>query len=158
MDASITFAKKFLEDVLSFYGLNTDVHATHEDDLIELSIPSTHMNGFLIGHGGETMQALQYAVSNALKYKEFEFSRVNVDVADYKKHRTEQLELQVRTWCEEVKKTSDPMELKPMNGAERRIVHKIADEFGLETESIGEGRDRRVVITPADGLTVAEEE
>lgn len=157
MEESITYAKKFLEDVLSFYGLNTDVHATHDDDIIDLSVPSTHMNGFLIGHNGDTMQALQYAVGNALKCKGFEYTRVNVDVADYKKQRNTQLEAQVRVWCEQVKKTGDPMELKPMNGADRRIVHQVSTEYSLETESIGEGRDRRVVITPSDGVVTEEE-
>ena len=52
MDDSITYAKKYLEDLLSFFGLNTDVHASHDEDVIELSIPSTHMNGFLIGQNG----------------------------------------------------------------------------------------------------------
>ena len=33
-----------------------------------------------------------------------------------------------------------------MNSAERRVVHNVASEWGLSTESIGEGRDRRVVI------------
>jgi spoIIIJ-associated protein len=49
MDESVIYAKKYLEDLLSFFGLNTDVHATTEEDVIELSVPSTHMNGFLIG-------------------------------------------------------------------------------------------------------------
>jgi predicted RNA-binding protein Jag len=43
-----------------------------------------------------------------------------------------------------------------MNSADRRVVHQVATEFGLETESIGEGRDRRVVLTPADGVITEE--
>lgn len=157
MDESITYAKKYLEDLLSFFGLNTDVHATHDEDVIELSIPSTHMNGFLIGQNGETMRAMQYMVSNALKNQNFEYYRVNVDVADYKKQRSDRLAHQVKTWAEQVKKSGEPMELRPMNAADRRIVHQVASEFGLETESIGEGRDRRVVLTPADGVVTEEE-
>ena len=50
VEAAIQYAKKYLEDLLSFYGLNTDVYATTEDnEVIELNIPSTHLNGFLIG-------------------------------------------------------------------------------------------------------------
>jgi spoIIIJ-associated protein len=156
MEESITYAKKYLEDLLSFFGLNTDVHATHEDDIIELSIPSTHMNGFLIGQNGDTMRALQYMVSSALKTQGHEYYRVNVDVADYKKQRATRLGEQVKGWVEHVKKTGDPMELRPMNAADRRVVHQVASEFGLETESIGEGRDRRVVLTPADGVVTEE--
>lgn len=156
MDESIAYAKKYLEDLLSFFGLNTDVHATHDEDVIELSIPSTHMNGFLIGQHGDTMRALQYMVSNALKNQGHEYNRVNVDVADYKKQRADRLAEQVRQWATEVKKTGDSKELQPMNAADRRIVHQVATEFGLETESIGEGRDRRVVLTPADGVITQE--
>ena len=156
MEESITFAKKYLEDILSFFGLNTEVHATHEDDVIELAIPSTHMNGFLIGQRGDTIRSLQYMVSSTLKCQGYEYSRVNVDVADYKKQRDERLAEQVRIWAESVKKSGEAMELVPMNAADRRVVHKVATEFGLETESIGEGRDRRVVLTPADGMVTEE--
>jgi spoIIIJ-associated protein len=38
------------------------------------------------------------------------------------------------------------MHLNPMNAADRRTVHKVAAEAGLETESEGEGRDRHVVL------------
>ena len=67
-EAAIQYAKKYLEDILSFFGLNTDVYASTEDgEVIELDIPSTHLNGFLIGQRGETMRSLQFLVSNALK-------------------------------------------------------------------------------------------
>lgn len=46
MDEAVIYAKKYLEDLLSFFGLNTDVHATTDEDMIELSVPSTHLNGF----------------------------------------------------------------------------------------------------------------
>lgn len=146
MEEAIRFAKKYLEDLLSFFGLNVDVHATHEDDIIELNIPSTHMNGFLIGQRGDTVRALQYMVSSALKNNDHEYSRVNVDVADYKKAQNDRLAEQVEYWVKNVKAEGKNMELKPMNPAFRRVVHQVAGEHGLSTESIGEGYDRRVVI------------
>src|SRR3982751_6472637 len=92
MDEAIMYAKKYLEDLLSYFGLNTDVYATTEDgEVIELDIPSTHLNGFLIGQRGETMRALQFLVSNALKNNHYAHSRVNVDVAEYKKQRADRL-------------------------------------------------------------------
>lgn len=156
MEEAITYAKKYLEDLLSFFGLNTDVHATHQDDVIELSIPSSHMNAFLIGQRGETMRSMQYMVSNTLKSQGFEFFRVSVDVADYKKQRADRLAGQARVWAQKVKESGEAMELRPMNAAERRIVHQVASEFGIETESIGEGRDRRVVLTAPDGIITEE--
>lgn len=150
MEESILFAKKYLEDLLSFFGLNTDVYATSDDEVISLSIPSTHMNGFLIGQHGDTMRALQFLVSSALKNAGKEYIRVNVDVADYKKHRAEMIEEDALVWVEKVKKTGQSLELKPMNPADRRVVHRVAVENGLKSESQGEGRDRHIVLYPAD--------
>jgi spoIIIJ-associated protein len=148
MEESIAFAKKYLEDILSFFGFNTEVGVSAEDDVIELFIPSSHLNGFLIGQRGDTIRALQYIVGSALRNGNFEVSRINVDVADYKKSKADELGYRVSEWAESVKSSKEEMVLRPMNSADRRIVHKVASEAGLVTESLGEGRDRHVVIKP----------
>lgn len=147
-EAAIAYAKKYLEDLLSFFGLNTDVAVTCEDDVIELRVPSTHLNGFLIGQRGDTLRSLQFLISMALKNHEAELNRVNVDIADYKRHRADRLAEQVADWCKQVLETKQLMELKPMNPADRRVVHRTVSEYGeLQTESVGEGRDRHIVIS-----------
>ena len=149
LEASIRYAKKYLEDLLSFFGLNTDVYGTTEDDeVIELEVPSTHLNGFLIGQAGETMRALQFMVSSALKNNGYEIVRVNVDIADYKKQRAGRLAEHAQQWLDQVKKDAKPVDLPPMNAADRRTIHKLAEEYGLTTESMGEGRDRHIVLKP----------
>jgi spoIIIJ-associated protein len=157
MEEAIQYAKKYLEDMLSFFGLNTDIYATFEDDVIELEVPSTHLNGFLIGQRGENMRALQFLVSNALKNQGHEYTRVNVDIADYKKQRAERLSGQAEEWMKQVKDSGQPMELKPMNAVDRRTVHKLAQEYGLVSESVGEGRDRHIVLKTADEAGSSEE-
>jgi spoIIIJ-associated protein len=150
VEESILFAKKYLEDLLSFFGLNTDVYATTEDnEVIELHVPSTHLNGFLIGQRGDTMRAIQFMVSNALRSNGYECTRVNVDIAEYKKARADRLSEKAIDWVNKVKDSKEPMELRPMNAADRRTVHKLASEHGLETESVGEGRERHIVLKPA---------
>ncbi len=151
MEEAILYAKKYLEDLLSFFGLNTEVHASSEDDVIELEVPSTHLNGFLIGQRGDNMRAMQFLVSNALKNKGFTYTRVNVDIAEYKKQRADRLSQRAEDWVKEVKETSKPMDLKPMNAADRRTIHKLAQEYGLISESVGDGRDRHIVLRPAEG-------
>jgi spoIIIJ-associated protein len=150
MEEAIQYAKKYLEDILSFFGLNTDVYATSEDDVIELEVPSTHLNGFLIGQRGENMRALQFLISNALKNQGYEYTRVNVDIADYKKQRAERLGQRAEEWMKQVKDSGEPMELKPMSAVDRRTVHKLAQEYGLVSESIGEGRDRRIILKASE--------
>lgn len=148
MEEAIQYAKKYLEDILSFFGLNTEVHATADDEVIQLNIPSSQLNGFLIGQHGDTVRALQFTVSNALKNQGYENSRVNVDVADYKKQRADRLAEKAGEWVSQVQESGEPMDLAPMNAADRRVIHKLADERGLSTESVGEGRDRHVVLKP----------
>lgn len=150
IEESIQFAKKYLEDLLSFFGLNTEVYASNsEDEVVELQVPSTHLNGFLIGQRGETMRSMQFLVSSALKSNDHVITRVNVDIAEYKQQRAERLRQKALEWVNEVKESKKPMDLRPMNAADRRIIHKLATEEGLETESTGEGRDRHIVLKPA---------
>jgi spoIIIJ-associated protein len=146
MEEAIVYAKKYLEDLLSFFGLNTEVHATSEDEVIELEVPSTHLNGFLIGQRGDNMRSMQFLISSALKNQGFEFTRVNVDVAEYKKQRAKRLTEKAEEWMKIVKEGGKPMDLKPMSAADRRTVHKLAQEWGLVSESAGEGPDRHIVL------------
>lgn len=151
MEESIRFAKKYLEDMLSFFGLNTEVYATNSDDqVIELHVPSTHLNGFLIGQHGETMRAIQFMVSSALRSNDFQIARVSVDIADYKKARAERLASKSIDLIKKVKESGKEEHLQPMSSADRRTIHKLASDEGLITESVGEGRDRHVVIKPTD--------
>lgn len=157
MEESIQYAKKYLEDLLSFFGLNTDVYATNsEDEVIELHVPSSHLNGFLIGQHGETMHALQFLVSSALKSNSYEVSRVNVDVAEYKMQRAARLSEKALHWIASVKETGEAMPLQPMNAADRRVIHKLAGEHGVATRSEGEGRDRHIVLLPGSPAAQAE--
>jgi spoIIIJ-associated protein len=146
MEEAVQFAKKYLEDLLSFFGLNSDVTATSDDEVIQLSVPSTHLNGFLIGLRAENMRAFQYLTSTVLKNNDYEHSRVSVDIADYKKQREERLRERAEEWVKQVQSSGESMDLQPMNAAERRIVHQLAAEYSLTSESVGEGRDRHIVL------------
>ncbi|MFZ1483583.1 MAG: R3H domain-containing nucleic acid-binding protein [Candidatus Saccharimonadales bacterium] len=151
IEGSILYAKKYLEDILSFFGLNTDVYATSEDEeVIELNVPSTHLNGFLIGSHGDTMRALQFLVSSALKSQGYEHCRVNVDIADYKKHHADRVSEQAEEWIKKVKETGEPYNVPPMNPADRRTIHRVAADAGLTSESVGEGRERHIVLKLAE--------
>ena len=143
---SIDFAKKYLEDLLSFFGVNVTVEATCEEDVIELHVPSTELNSVLIGRNAETLRSMQYTISTTLRNKNAAVSRVNLDVADYKRQRAEKVAEQARQWIEEVRRTGDSR-VADLNAADRRIVHRVADEYDdIRTFSEGEGRDRRIII------------
>lgn len=143
---SIEFAKKYLGDMISFFGANVDVEANVEDDVIELSVPTSEMNSLLIGRNAETLRSMQYIISTTLRNKDAALSRVNLDIADYKKQRAEKIAQQAREWIEQVRSTGDS-HVANLNPADRRIVHKVAQEYSdIMTFSEGEGRDRRIII------------
>ena len=101
-DESIRFATKYLEDLLSFFGVNVAVDSTLDDEVIQLAIPSTSMNSLLIGKEANNLRALQHIVSMALTSREAELTRVNVDVADYKRQRADRLSEQAEKWMIDV--------------------------------------------------------
>jgi spoIIIJ-associated protein len=141
-----SFAKKYVEDLLSFFGVNAVITATCEDDVIELSVPSTELNSLLIGRNAETLRSLQYMVSTVLRNKNADVGRVNVDIADYKKQRAERIAKQAHEWIEEVRRTGSS-HVAHLNAADRRIVHNVAAEYSdIRTFSEGEGRDRSITI------------
>ena len=144
--SSIAYAKKYLEDLLSFFGVNVDVDASQNDDVIELSVPSTEDNSILIGRNAETLRSLQYAVSTTLRNQDAALVRVNIDIADYKKQRAEKIAEKAREWIEQVRKTGDSY-VANLNAADRRVVHNIASEYeDIQTFSEGEGRERQIII------------
>ncbi len=143
---SVAFAKKYLEDLISFFGVNVTVTASYEDDIIELSVPASDITSILIGRNAETLRSLQYLISTTLRNKGAQLTRVNVDVADYKKQRAEKIAVDAREWIEGVRKTGNSY-VADLNAADRRIVHRVADEYeDIHTFSEGEGRDRRIII------------
>ncbi len=144
--AASEFAKKYLEDLLAFFEVNVEVEAEVNEDVIELRVPSTEHNSILIGRSAETLRAMQYVISTTLRNQGAELTRVNVDIADYKRQRAEKVADQAREWIESVRKTGDSY-VANLNAADRRVVHQVATEYDdIQTFSEGEGRDRRIII------------
>jgi spoIIIJ-associated protein len=148
IEEAIVYAKKYLEDLLSFFGLNTEVQATSDETVIQLNVPSNSMNGFLIGQRGENMRSLQYLTSTALKNNNFSNSRINVDIASYKQQRADRLREKAEDWVKRVKESKERMDLEPMNAADRRVIHQLAADYDITSDSVGEGRERHIVLKP----------
>ena len=151
-EQSIQFARKYLEDILAFFGLNTVVDVSFNEEVIELTVPSTHLNGFLIGQAGATLRSLQSLITLALRQKGAQIDRVSLDIADYKKQHAERIAEQVHEWAKQVQVSGENFVARPMSAADRRTVHSvIAEQYTtLKTTSEGEDRERHVVISLAE--------
>jgi len=150
MTETTLIAKQRLEALVSFFGANVDVEADLTDDGIELKISSSPSSPRLIGHRGETLRAIEYLLGQMVKRIDPEAPRILVDVAGYKEARKASLQEMAAEVSARVKESGAEEELKPMNPAERRIVHMALREIeGVDTESRGEGQSRRIVVKPA---------
>ena len=142
---TLNFVKKYLEDILAFFDLNLDVSVRVEDDIIVATVPSSERNSLLIGRGAETLRSIQYLLSTTLRNSEAALTRVNVDIADYKKQHAEKTAEKAREWIESVRETGESKVLD-LNSADRWIVHQVANEYSdISSHSEGEGRERRLI-------------
>ncbi len=104
--------------------------------------------GKVIGREGRTLAAIEF-LANTVLAKEYGQGapRVNVDAAGYRRRHEERLLEQARRIAARVRKSGEGIELDPMTAADRRIIHiALREDAFVTTESIGEGRERRIVI------------
>lgn len=141
-----------LEELLTFFGYNVAVTAEEHGHTVQLNI-DTHDGARLIGHRGETLAAIQHIMNSMHQGAEDgkqDKHYIVVDVSGYKEARANRLAEKVQQDAKKVIETGESHRLRPMNAAERRVVHMaLADIDGVATESEGEGKDRRVVIVPS---------
>ncbi|MGH2511452.1 MAG: protein jag, partial [Candidatus Limnocylindrales bacterium] len=105
--------------------------------------------GALIGRKGERLSALQHLVNLMLSRRMEAWTRVLVDVEDYRGRRERQLEEIARRAAERVAETGKMLQLEPMSALERRWIHiALRDNADVATQSIGEEPNRRVIVLP----------
>jgi spoIIIJ-associated protein len=143
---ALAVAKLRLEEMLTFFGINTTVKISEDGERAVLQI-DTPQNSLLIGKGGENMQALQHLINMMVRNTTTEPVYLTVDVGDYRKARAERLAVKAKDYAQQVIDTGEELRLKPMSPADRRVVHMaLAEHPEVETESVGEGRGRRLVV------------
>jgi spoIIIJ-associated protein len=104
--------------------------------------------GLLIGRRGDTLVAFQYLVNLILGRKYPGRGGITIDVEHYKHRNEERIVNLAKRMAERVRQTGNSITLEPMPAADRRIIHMtFADDPELETNSIGEGENRKVVIS-----------
>lgn len=142
----IRFAEDYVLNVVDNLGIESTVNTRLDDDIIRITIDSTH-NPILIGKNGKTLQALneltKLAVSNHF-HKRF---RVLLDVNGYKDNKYDRLARIARKCAHEVQKTKTTYTFDPMPADERRAIHNACSGMAnIRTESSGEGTHRQVQI------------
>ncbi len=144
----------YLLDILSGLGIDdAKIIAKKSNGGIVFDIDCGENYGVIIGRRGETLDAIQYLVSLVANRNEGEYTRVSLNVGNYRQKREETLRSLAKRNAARVLKNGRNVVLEPMNPYERRIIHTAVQEVeGVVSHSIGSDSDRRVVIALAEGV------
>ncbi len=146
--AKETLVKKTISEFLKALGIEGDFELTENEEGYEIKL-DTEDSGIVIGHHGDTLEALQIIISLILSKKIGEFKRLSIEVGDYKKNRSEYLTNLALDTKEKVLSSNKEIFLPDLKSWERRIVHMLLkDDKEVFSESIGEGKERVLVIKP----------
>jgi len=146
----IEYAENYLLNVLDTLEIESTVKSKLEDEVIRITIDSTH-NPILIGKNGRTLQAINEIVKLSVSNHFHKKFRILVDVNGYKDKKYYYLSKLARKCAHEVQKTKTSYTFDPMSADERRIIHNAVNGMpNVRTESTGEGTHRQVQILYVD--------
>jgi spoIIIJ-associated protein len=141
-------AGDFLEGLLDALDVDGDITTWVDEVGGHIDLEGADLEP-LIGPNGETLDSLQELTRLAVLRQSKRRVRLLLDINGFRARQRDQLISMVRTTAEQVIKTREDHELQPMSPAERKIVHDaVAAIDGVQTESLGEDPNRRVVIRP----------
>jgi len=144
----IEILKKFTQELLDQLGQPVTFGVEEKKEVININL-QTDNPGIFIGYHGQTLASIQLILSMMVYRKLGEWVKLVVDVGDYRLRRAEALGRIALSAAQKVKFSGQEYELPSMSSAERREIHlALAENPEVETESTGEGRDRRVVVKP----------
>ena len=156
MDFALDFANTLLGN------MSLPAKAVHNPDARGTEIPEGMVtarieivgddSGILIGHHGETLDAIQYLVNLCASRKSTsakrEFVKIVVDIEGYREKREETLRALARRMAAKAVKNRRNVVLEPMNPYERRIIHsEVQGIENVSTHSVGSDENRKIVIT-----------
>ena len=150
---ALAAGKEILEAVMGHLGFEGVTVEVREGETSRLNVVGEGADrealGSLIGRKGERLSALQHLVNLMLSRRTGQWTRVLVDVEDYRGRRERQLADLATRAADRVTETGKMLQLEPMPALERRWIHlALRDNANVSTQSIGEEPNRRVVVLP----------
>jgi spoIIIJ-associated protein len=151
---ALAAGREILEEVMRHLGFDVQVE-TAAGDTSRLNVVAEgdekEALGALIGRKGERLSALQHLVNLMLSRRMGGWTRVLVDVEDYRGRRERQLRDIATRAAARVAETGKMLQLDPMPALERRWVHiALREHPDVVTQSVGEEPNRRIVVLPRD--------
>ncbi len=143
--------KELVNELFSLMAtdVKSSVSFNESDEVFTVEIDAGDATGLLIGKRGETLLSIQNILSVLFKQKTGEWSKIVVNVGDYRQKEEEYLKDLATTTAQRAIETGTAQNLYNLKAWQRRIVHMVlADNKDVETISEGEGEDRFLIISP----------
>ena len=145
-------AVDYLRNILELMGVHDAEFSVKEEENGALIAITGDDVGFIIGHRGETLDALQYLAGLVSNHVDNSYYRITLDIGNYREKRRETLEVLGKKIAAKAVRTGRNSSLEPMNPYERRIIHTAVQTVeGAKSWSEGEDLARHVVIGPIEG-------
>ena len=139
-------AKDFLVGLLEAFGLEGEVEARVEDEILFLDVTGDQTEA-LVGPKGSILHAIHELTRTVIQRKTFRAPRMRIDIAGYTERRRAALKIFAAQVAAQVIENQGEIALDPMNPADRKVLHDAVGEIeGVRTFSEGEDPNRAVVI------------
>ncbi|MDT3329411.1 MULTISPECIES: Jag family protein [Microbacterium] len=139
-------AADFVEGILDIADIDGDLTLDVRAGRAYVSVENEQADALSLLADPDTVQALQELTRIAVQTKTGRFSRLILDVGGSRDARRGQLQKLVERAVERLDDGASQASLPPMSSYERKLIHDIAAEHGLVSESYGEGADRHTVL------------
>lgn len=143
-------AADFIEEFLDVADLDGDLDIEIKADRVYISVTAEGDSNLEKVSDQETVAALQELTRLAVQSKTGNPSRLILDVAGSRDARVKELEALVEKAQAKLSEGGSSFKLRPMSSYDRKLVHDLVAAAGLSSESDGVGKDRHVVIYPAE--------
>ena len=151
MEEKTKTLKNLVDELFSLMGVSVNVDVSYDEgnEAFIVNIDGKDETGLLIGRKGETLSSIQTVLATIFKVKTGEWSRVLVNVGDYREKEEDHLKNLAESAASRAKETGEPQPLYNLKPGQRRIIHLyLANDKEIETESIGEDAERYLLIKP----------
>ena len=141
--------KKKMNKIFQYIGIKPELSVEEiEENNFNVTVSGDDLN-FLIGFRGQSLDGLQN-ILRLMIYRETQIQPlITLDINDYKNRKTEKIQEMAKTFIDKVRFFQKDVEMPRMSPWERRQIHVLVSEYDdIESESTGEGENRRVVLKP----------
>ncbi len=139
-------AEQFLSGLIDDLGLQLKVSAEMTDEGCTLDLQGEDSH-FAHAENGELLDAFETLLFQIFGRQLDREHRFVVDADGYRRTRKKELQAMARFAGDQVRKSGRPFTFGVLNSTERRIIHTtLQTEEDLASESVGDGRDRRLQV------------